>query len=128
LSLSPDFDISLEKSPLEPVSIQEVEKARVMKFTLLIAALLLVTACAATSTSHGKRGSRGLHINCSGLTSSWTQCEKEAESACGPAGYRTLAKSSDVKEEPDDYVFGLNPAGYSTRSMIVKCRKSSAFK
>ena len=99
-----------------------------MKFTLLIAALLLVTACAATSTSHGKRGNRGLHINWSGLTSSWAQCEKEAESACGPAGYRTLAKSSDAKEDPDDYVFGLNPAGYSTRSMIVKCRKSSAFK
>ena len=119
---------SIEFLLLEPVSLPEADKARVMKFTLLIAALLLVTACAATSTSHGKRGSRGMHITCSGLTSSWAQCEKEAESACGPAGYRTLAKSSDVKEEPDDYVFGLNPAGYSTRSMIVKCRKSTAFK
>ena len=109
------------------LSIDEVAKARVMKLILLIAALLLVTACSATSTSHGKRGNRGLHINCSGLTSSWQQCVKEAESACGPAGYRTLAKSSDVKEDPDDYVFGLNPAGYSTRSMIVKCRKSTAF-
>lgn len=98
-----------------------------MKQILIIAAALLITACAATSTTHGKRGSRGIHINCSGLTSSWNQCLKEADSACGPAGYRTLAKSTDAKEDPQDYLFGLNPAGYSTRSMIIKCRKSSTF-
>lgn len=99
-----------------------------MKQIMVIAASLLISACAATSTSHGKHGSRGIHINCSGLTSSWDQCLAEASAACGPAGYRTLAKSSDVKDEPTDYPFGLNPAGFSSRSMIVKCKKSVPFK
>jgi len=98
-----------------------------MKRITVIAALLLVSACSATSTTHTKLGNRGLHINCSGLGSSWDQCLQEAETACGPAGYRTLAKSSDVKEDPDDFVFGLNPAGYSSRSMIVRCKKSKTF-
>lgn len=98
-----------------------------MKCILIIVVAFLMSACAATSTVHGKKGSRGIHIDCSGLMSSWGQCTEEAESACGLAGYRTLARSSDIKEDPDDYPFGLNPAGYSTRSMIIKCRKSSAF-
>jgi hypothetical protein len=32
------------------------------------------------------------------------------------------AKSGDNSEEPGDYPFGINPAGYTSRSMIVICK------
>ena len=72
-----------------------------------------------TAVKHGKRG---LHINCSGLSSSWNKCFAEADKACGTKGYRVIAKSGDAAEEPGDYPFGLNPAGYTSRSMIVICK------
>ena len=33
-----------------------------------------------------------------------------------------VLKSGDNSEEPGDYPFGLNPAGYTSRSMIVICK------
>ena len=35
---------------------------------------------------------------------------------------KVIAKSGDTVEEPGDYPFGLNPAGYTSRSMIVICK------
>jgi len=67
-------------------------------------------------------GKKGLHINCSGLSSSWDQCYTSAVNSCGAKGYRVIAKSGDNSEEPGDYPFGLNPAGYTSRSMIVICK------
>ena len=89
---------------------------------LVALAVLAVTGCAATSETAVKHGKRGLHINCSGLSSSWNKCYAEADKACGTKGYRVIAKSGDAAEEPGDYPFGLNPAGYTSRSMIVICK------
>jgi hypothetical protein len=69
-----------------------------------------------------KHGKKGLHINCSGLSSSWDKCYASAANSCAPKGYKVIAKSGDVVEEPGDYPFGLNPAGYTSRSMIVICK------
>ena len=33
-----------------------------------------------------------------------------------------IRASGDAVEEPGDYPFGLNPAGYTSRSMIVICK------
>lgn len=93
-----------------------------MKRILVALAVLAVTGCAATSHTAVKHGKRGLHINCSGLSSSWNKCYEEAVTACGDKGYRVIAKSGDAEEEPGDYPFGLNPAGYTSRSMIVVCK------
>lgn len=93
-----------------------------MKRFLVVLAVLMISGCAATSETAVKRGKRGLHINCSGLSSSWGKCYAEAVKACGDKGYRVVAKSGDGTEEPGDYPFGLNPAGYTSRSMIVLCR------
>ena len=93
-----------------------------MKRILVALAVLAVTGCAATSEPAVKHGKRGLHINCSGLSSSWNKCYAEADKACGTKGYRVIAKSGDTAEEPGDYPFGLNPAGYTSRSMIVICK------
>lgn len=90
-------------------------------FTLMVIAVLL-TACAATETAHVTRGKKGLHINCSGLSSNWDQCYQSASDSCAPKGYKIIAKSGDTVEDPGDYPFGLNPAGYTSRSMIVICR------
>lgn len=70
----------------------------------------------------GKTRKKGLHINCSGLSSSWDKCYASAANACAPKGYKVIAKSGDAVEEPGDYPFGLNPAGYTSRSMIVICK------
>ena len=93
-----------------------------MKRILVALAVLAVTGCAATSETAVKHGKRGLHINCSGLSSSWNKCYTKADKSCGTKGYRVIAKSGDAAEEPGDYPFGLNPAGYTSRSMIVICK------
>jgi hypothetical protein len=93
-----------------------------MKRILILIAVLAVAGCAATSKTQIKHGKKGLHINCSGLSSSWDQCYTSAVNSCAPKGYKVIAKSGDAVEEPGDYPFGLNPAGYTSRSMIVICK------
>ncbi|EPL07961.1 hypothetical protein JFV28_00010 [Pseudomonas sp. TH05] len=93
-----------------------------MKRFLILLAVLAIAGCAATAKTEVKRGKKGLHINCSGLSSSWDKCYTRATDSCGPKGYRVIAKSGDGTEEPGDYPFGLNPAGYTSRSMIVICK------
>jgi len=93
-----------------------------MKRILILIAVLAVAGCAATSKTQVKHGKKGLHINCSGLSSSWDQCYTSAAGSCAPKGYKVIAKSGDAVEEPGDYPFGLNPAGYTSRSMIVICK------
>jgi hypothetical protein len=56
------------------------------------------------------------------LSSSWDKCYASAANSCAPKGYKVIAKSGDTVEEPGDYPFGLNPAGYTSRSMIVICK------
>ncbi|KAI2669512.1 hypothetical protein [Pseudomonas sp. TNT3] len=93
-----------------------------MKRILVMIAVLAIAGCAATSKTQVKHGKKGLHINCSGLSSSWDKCYTSAANSCAPKGYKVIAKSGDTVEEPGDYPFGLNPAGYASRSMIVICK------
>ncbi|MFK3775338.1 hypothetical protein KSS93_20285 [Pseudomonas xanthosomatis] len=93
-----------------------------MKRILLILAILAIAGCAATAKTEVKRGKKGLHINCSGLSSSWDKCYAKAETSCSGKGYKVIARSGDNDEEPGDYIFGINPAGYTSRSMIVICK------
>ncbi|MCO7571201.1 MULTISPECIES: hypothetical protein [Pseudomonas] len=93
-----------------------------MKRFLILLAVLAIAGCAATAKTEVKRGKKGLHINCSGLSSSWDKCYTKATQSCGPKGYKVIAKSGDTVEDPGDYPFGLNPAGYTSRSMIVICK------
>ena len=93
-----------------------------MKRFLIGLAALAIAGCAATSETTVKHGKRGMHINCSGLSSSWDKCYSEAARSCGEKGFRTIAKSGDSAEEPGDYPFGLNPAGYTSRSLIIICK------
>ncbi len=92
-----------------------------MKYFLIILAALTVTGCAATSKP--VKNKRGLHINCSGLSSSWAKCYEMATDSCESREYRVIAKSGDATEEPGDFPLGLNPAGYTSRSMIIICKK-----
>lgn len=93
-----------------------------MKRILLILAILAIAGCAATSKTEVKRGKKGLHINCSGLSSSWEKCNEQATTACGAKGYKVIARSGNDDAEAGDFLFGLNPAGYTSRSMIVICK------
>ncbi|WP_407316280.1 hypothetical protein [Pseudomonas sp. nanlin1] len=92
-----------------------------MKYLIILMAVLLMAGCAATAQTEYKRGKKGLHINCSGLSSSWNKCYARAQKSC-ENGYKVIAKSGDGVEDPGDYPFGINPAGYTSRSMIVVCR------
>ncbi|WP_095107724.1 hypothetical protein [Pseudomonas sp. Irchel 3E20] len=90
-------------------------------FCIVITSLILL-GCTTGAKTHVVRGVSGVEINCSGLGSSWERCYKRAARECGTAGYKVITKSSDVNEEPGDYLFGWNPAGYLSRSMLVICR------
>ncbi|MBD1554039.1 hypothetical protein [Pseudomonas typographi] len=93
-----------------------------MKSLWFFVAVSLITGCAAHSRTEIKHGKKGLHISCSGLSSSWEQCDSSARTAC-PNGYKVLAKSGQDNEDTSgDFLFGINPAGYTSRSMIVMCR------
>nr|WP_314582616.1 hypothetical protein [uncultured Pseudomonas sp.] len=94
-----------------------------MKYILIILAALTVAGCAATSKP--VKSKRGLHINCSGLSSSWDKCYEMATDSCESKQYRVIAKSGDATEDPGDFPLGLNPAGYTSRSMIIVCKKPS---
>jgi len=93
-----------------------------MKRILLILAVLAIAGCAATAKTEVKKGKKGMHINCSGLSSSWDKCYSKAATSCSKRGYKVIARSGDTGEEPGDYLFGINPAGYTSRSMIVICK------
>jgi hypothetical protein len=96
-----------------------------MKYIFVMLAIVAVAGCAATSKPV-KQGKRGIHINCSGLSSSWDRCYELATSSCESKTFRVIAKSGDAAEDPGDYPFGLNPAGYTSRSMIIICKKPVA--
>ncbi|WNW09658.1 hypothetical protein RRX38_00325 [Pseudomonas sp. DTU_2021_1001937_2_SI_NGA_ILE_001] len=93
-----------------------------MKYIFMLLALMTVAGCTATSAPI-KQTKRGIHISCSGLSSSWEKCYEQAVSVCESSQYRVIAKSGDVVEDPGDYPFGINPAGYTSRSMIIICKK-----
>ncbi|MBB2494760.1 hypothetical protein [Aquipseudomonas ullengensis] len=96
-----------------------------MKRLVLLIAVLAIAGCSATAKTYDKKGRRGLNINCSGLTSSWEQCEQKAVRACGSKGYKVIARAGqdqDNEDDPADFAFGINPAGFSSRSMIVLCK------
>lgn len=93
-----------------------------MKYLSLLVTAFILAGCAATQTAHVTKGRKGVHINCSGLSSNWEQCYQSAADSCAPKGYKIIAKSGDAVEDPGDYPFGLNPAGYTSRSMIVICK------
>lgn len=92
-----------------------------MKRIMLILAALVIAGCAANAKTEVKQGKKGLHINCSGLSSSWDKCDARAATSCSK-GYKVVARSGAEDAEPGDYLFGINPAGYTSRSMLVICK------
>ncbi len=67
-----------------------------MKRFLILVAVLAIAGCAATSETQIKHGKKGLHINCSGLSSSWDKCYASAANSCAPRDTR----SSPNREMP----------------------------
>jgi hypothetical protein len=80
-----------------------------MKRIFLILAILAIAGCAATAKTEVKRGKKGMHINCSGLSSSWDKCYSKAASSCSSKGYKVIARSGDSDEEPGDYYLRHQP-------------------
>lgn len=95
-----------------------------MKYFLIVLAALALAGCAATAKP--VKSKRGLHINCSGLSSSWEKCYEMATDSCESRQYRVIAKSGESADDPGDFPLGLNPAGYTSRSMIIICKKPVA--
>lgn len=90
--------------------------------SVFLLVMLGVTAgCSTTSvTKRQYHGAEALQINCSGIGSSWDKCYAKAQRSCRSTGYRVLAKTSDVKEDPDDSFMGWSP-GLASRTMFVRC-------
>jgi hypothetical protein len=91
-----------------------------MNRLIILLAVVILAGCSATSAkTHAKRGVSGIEIDCSGLGS---KCEKRAARECKMQGYKVVTRSSDAKDEEGDYLFGWNPAGAVTRTMLVICK------
>ena len=93
-----------------------------MKTLVVVIAVLALAGCATSAKTHAVRGVSGIEIDCSGLGSSWERCQKSAAKECKGAGYTVVARSDDAKEEEEEFLFGFNPAGLVTRTMLVICR------
>ena len=92
-----------------------------MNKLIVVLAVLTLAGCATSAKTHAVRGVSGIEIDCSGLGSGWERCQKRAGKECKGAGYKVVARSDDAKEE-QEFLFGFNPAGFSTRTMLVICR------
>ncbi|PWE44715.1 hypothetical protein C9I50_05285 [Pseudomonas prosekii] len=89
---------------------------------LIVAVVLLgLAGCTTNAKSHNVRGGNSLEIDCSGLGAGWDMCYERAASECKGKSYKVLARSSDLKADPEDSLFGWNPAGYLTRILWVGC-------
>lgn len=84
-------------------------------------AVLAIAGCTTTVKTHAEHGVKGLEVDCSGIGAQWESCYSRAEEECKGAGYKILAKSDDPGEA-GDYLFGFNPAGMVTRTIVVICR------
>jgi len=92
-----------------------------MKRLVVVMAMLVLVGCTTNTRTHAVHGVSGIEVDCSGLGSGWERCQKRAGKECKGAGYKVVARSDDAKEE-EEFLFGFNPAGFSTRTMLVICR------
>jgi len=92
-----------------------------MSRLIVAIAVLVLSGCTTNVKTHAVRGVSGIQVDCSGLGSGWDKCQKRAAKECKGAGYKTIVRSDDAKEE-DEFPFGFNPAGLLTRTMLVICR------
>ncbi len=93
-----------------------------MNKLIVAVAVLALAGCTTSAKTHVVRGVSGIEVDCSGLGSRWERCYKRAAKECRGAGYKVVARSDDVKEEEERFLFGFNPAGFLTRTMLVICR------
>ena len=64
---------------------------------------------------------QGIEVDCSGLGNKWEKCDARAMRECKGRGYKVIARSSEAKDDAEDFPFGWNPAGAITRTMLVTC-------
>lgn len=88
---------------------------------LVFLTLAVLTGCTTIAETSVHRGNKGVHINCSGLGSSWERCYSAAAVACGGDSYRIIARSNQHGEDAETGIFGVNPAGLTTRTLLIKC-------
>ena len=89
---------------------------------IVVLSMMLLAGCSTSAKTHARHGVSGIEIDCSGLGSNWEKCERRAARECKMQGYKVVARSSDAKDEEGDYLFGWNPAGAVTRTMLVICK------
>jgi hypothetical protein len=89
---------------------------------IVVLSMMLLAGCSTSAKTHARHGVSGIEIDCSGLGSNWEKCEKRAARECKMQGYKVVTRSSDAKDEEGDYLFGWNPAGAVTRTMLVICK------
>ena len=92
-----------------------------MSKLMVILALFMLVGCVTHAKTHARKGVSGIEIDCSGLGADWERCYKRAARECKAQGYKVITKSSDAKDEEGWYLFGWNPAGAVTRTMLVIC-------
>ncbi|MBV7545336.1 hypothetical protein KW849_03310 [Pseudomonas sp. PDM26] len=93
-----------------------------MNKLIVAVAVLALAGCTTSAKTHVVRGVSGIEVDCSGLGSRWERCYKRAAKECRGAAYKVVARSDDFKEEEESFLFGFNPAGFLTRTMLVICR------
>ncbi|AZE99120.1 Phosphonate ABC transporter phosphate-binding periplasmic component [Pseudomonas orientalis] len=91
------------------------------RFIVMLTVLTLAGCSATSAKTHATRGGSGIEIDCSGLGNKWEKCEARAMRECKSRGYKVIARSSEAKDDVEDYPFGWNPAGALTRTMLVIC-------
>lgn len=92
-----------------------------MKRLVVVLAVLALVGCTTNARTYAVRGVSGIEIDCSGLGLGWDRCYERASRECKGRMYKVLTKSSDAKDDAEDYPFGWNPAGCLTRILLIGC-------
>lgn len=88
---------------------------------IALMAFATLSGCSTASVkAHSMGNVRGFVVNCSGMTTDWNSCYTKAQDVC-THGYKTISKTTDVKEEEGDSFMGFSPGRYS-RTMVIACK------
>ncbi|MDH2076835.1 hypothetical protein [Pseudomonas atacamensis] len=87
---------------------------------LCLSTTLALFGCSTVRQEHLTHGHMLVSISCSGLFSSWQGCLDEARRACGDDHYTVMERSNPSADDEPTFL-GINPAGFTSRDMVVAC-------
>lgn len=94
--------------------------------SLVLVAVVGLSACASSSQTYGPDGEVAYNLNCSGLARTWGACLEKAGDICQTKGYKIISSSGDtgalIAASATGNTAALGGGSVISRSMVVSCK------